>query len=100
MALERLTIDPGLAAYIDGLAEIPPELAQLYRAMEDAPNAMMMTHPDLGRLLEVLVRSTGGRAVLEVGTFVGTSAAWMVRARSATPIAQHAATAEKPMPSR
>ena len=79
MALDRLTIDPGLAAYIDGLAEIPADLAQLYRAMEDAPNAMMMTHPDLGRLLEVLVRVTGGRAVLEVGTFVGTSAAWMVR---------------------
>ena len=79
MALERLTIDPALAAYIDGLAEIPPELAQLYREMEDAPDAMMMTHPDLGRLLEVLVRAAGGRAVLEVGTFVGTSAAWMAR---------------------
>jgi predicted O-methyltransferase YrrM len=83
VALDRLTIDPGLAAYIDGLAEIPPELAGLYRAMEDAPNAMMMTHPDLGRLLEVLVRATGGRAVLEVGTFVGTSAAWMARGLAA-----------------
>ena len=40
----------------------------------------MMTHPDLGALLEALVRATGGWAVLEVGTFVGTSAAWMARA--------------------
>jgi predicted O-methyltransferase YrrM len=83
VALDRLPIDDGLAAYIDGLAEIPPELEGLYRAMEDAPNAMMMTHPDLGRLLQVLVRATGGRAVLEVGTFVGTSAAWMARGLSA-----------------
>jgi predicted O-methyltransferase YrrM len=79
MALDRLPIDAGLASYIDGLADIPAELAALYREMEDAPDAEMMTHPDLGRLLEVLVRATGGRAVLEVGTFVGTSAAWMAR---------------------
>ena len=39
----------------------------------------MMTHPELGALLEVLVHATGGRSVLEVGTFVGISAAWMAR---------------------
>ncbi len=37
----------------------------------------MMTHPELGRLLAALVAATGGRTVLEVGTFVGISAAWM-----------------------
>ena len=32
-----------------------------------------MTHVDVGRLLAVLVVATGGRRVLEIGTFVGVS---------------------------
>ena len=54
--------------------------AELYREMAGDDWARMMTHPELGALLEVLVQATGGRAVLEVGTFVGISAAWMARA--------------------
>ena len=80
MALDRLPIDEPLAAYLDGLARVPPDLEALYREMEGDERAQMMTHPDLGALLEALVRATGGRAVLEIGTFVGTSAAWMARA--------------------
>jgi caffeoyl-CoA O-methyltransferase len=79
VALERLAIDPALSAYLDGLTEVPGALAALHRDMEGDPDAMMMTHPDLGALLEVLVRASGGRAVLEIGTFVGTSAGWMAR---------------------
>lgn len=79
MALERLGLGAELSAYLDGVGPIPEPLAGLYLEMEGAPRAQMMTHPDLGRLLEVLVRASGGRAVLEVGTFVGTSAAWMAR---------------------
>lgn len=79
MALDRLPIDEALSAYLDGLTGVPSGLDGLYREMEDDPDASMMTHPDLGALLEVLVRSAGGRTVLEVGTFVGTSAAWMAR---------------------
>lgn len=79
MALDRLTIDDALSAHLDSLTRIPGELAGLYREMEDDEHAMMMTHPDLGSLLEVLVRATGGRSVLEIGTFVGTSAGWMAR---------------------
>src|SRR5438874_4009964 len=77
MALERLQIDGALGAYLDGLWVPEDHIAALYAEMADDPWAMMMTHPDLGRLLRVLVRAAGGRAVLEVGTFVGTSAAWM-----------------------
>jgi predicted O-methyltransferase YrrM len=77
MALERLQIDGALGAYLDGLAAPEDHIAALYAEMADDPWARMMTHPDLGRLLRVLVRAVGGRAVLEVGTFVGTSAAWM-----------------------
>ncbi len=79
MALERLTIDDALATHLDALTRIPGELADLYREMENDDHAMMMTHPDLGSLLEVLVRTAGGRSVLEIGTFVGTSAGWMAR---------------------
>ncbi len=79
MAQERLAIDAALAAHLDGFARVPDEIAALHRSMEGDEWESMMTHPDLGALLEVLVRATGGRSVLEVGTFVGTSAAWMAR---------------------
>jgi predicted O-methyltransferase YrrM len=80
MALDRIDLsDPALSAYLDDLERIPEDLAELYREMEGHERAQMMTHPELGALLEVLVRATGGRAVLEIGTFVGTSAGWMAR---------------------
>lgn len=79
MALERLPIDDALSAHLDRFARIPDELAALYREMEHDEWAVMMTHPELGALLEILVRATGGRSVLEIGTFVGTSSGWMAR---------------------
>jgi predicted O-methyltransferase YrrM len=79
VADERLAIDAAIGAHLDGLSRVPDEIAALAHEMDGAPDERMMTHPDLGALLEVLVRSTGGRRVLEVGTFVGTSAAWMAR---------------------
>jgi predicted O-methyltransferase YrrM len=79
VAQRRLGIDAALGAYLDALVAPEGDLAALYEEMVDHPSAMMMTHPDLGRLLAVLVRAAGGRAVLEVGTFVGTSAGWMAR---------------------
>lgn len=79
MALERIPIDGALSAYLDSLTRVPDDVAALHREMEHDEHAVMMTHPDLGSLLEVLVRTTGGRSVLEIGTFVGTSAAWMAR---------------------
>lgn len=79
MALDRLPLDGPLGDYLDRLTAVPGDLAGLYRGMEADPDAPMMTHPELGALLEVLVRAAGGAAVLEVGTFVGTSAAWMAR---------------------
>ena len=79
MADERLPIDAALGAHLDRLSRVPDEIAALAHEMDGAPDEQMMTHPDLGALLEVLVRATGGRRVLEVGTFVGTSAAWMAR---------------------
>jgi predicted O-methyltransferase YrrM len=79
VALDRLPIDEALSAHLDRFARVPGEIADLHRRMEGDDWEVMMTHPDLGALLEVLVRASGGRCVLEVGTFVGTSAAWMAR---------------------
>jgi predicted O-methyltransferase YrrM len=80
MGLERIEVDGPLGRYLDGLVLPGEPLSRLYAETADDPMAQMMTHPDLGRLLAVLVRATGGRAVLEVGTFVGVSATWMAGA--------------------
>ena len=79
MASARLPIDEGMSAYLDRLSRVPDEIAALHHEMDGDPHEEMMTHPDLGALLEVLVRAVGGARVLEIGTFVGTSAAWMAR---------------------
>lgn len=79
MALDRPSIDARMSAYLDNALPLPPQLTTLYDRHRDDPQANMMTHPDLGRLLSILVRSTGGRSVLEVGTFVGVSATWMAQ---------------------
>lgn len=79
MALERPSIDVRLGAYLDTALAPQSPLSDLYARHKDHPNANMMTHPDLGRLLAILVRASGGRAVVEVGTFVGVSAGWMAQ---------------------
>ena len=80
MAGSRVSVDEGLEAYLDRLLAPDPQVAGLLAENADDPWARMMTHPDLGRLLAILVRATGGRRVLEVGTFVGVSATWIARA--------------------
>lgn len=83
MALERLAIDDALSAHLDRFVGVPAEIAALHGRMRGDAWEVMMTHPDLGALLAVLVRASGGRSVLEVGTFVGTSAAWMAHGLAA-----------------
>lgn len=81
MASERTPLTPALAAWLDGVtAPQPGPLAELYAEHAGHPLAVMMTHPDVGRLLGLLVHATGGTRVLEVGTFVGVSATWMALA--------------------
>lgn len=77
MALERLPIDDALAGYLDATLPVPAHIASRYEEHAGHPSAVMMTHPDLGRLLATLTLSAGGRAALEIGTFVGISAAWI-----------------------
>ena len=77
MALERRGIDAALAAFVDEANAVPRHIADRYDEHADHQLAVMMSHPDIGRLLAALTAASGGRSVLEIGTFVGISAAWM-----------------------
>ena len=77
MAQRRLQVEGPLGEHLDALLAAPEPIAARYAEIAGEPDAQMMTHPELGRLLAALVAATGGRTVLEVGTFVGISAAWM-----------------------
>ncbi len=80
MAQRRLEITDSIGAWLDELNAPPDAVAAILAQHADHPRAQMMTHPDVGRLLAALVRITGGRRVLEIGTFVGVSAVWMAGA--------------------
>ena len=80
MADRRLEITDVSAAWLDRLNTPPDAVAAILREHADHPRAQMMTHPDVGRLLATLVRITGGRRALEIGTFVGVSAVWIAGA--------------------
>lgn len=77
MSVERTPITADISAWLDHSARIPEPVARLTESMAGDRWEEMMTHPDLGALLAVLVRATGGHRVLEIGTFVGTSALWI-----------------------
>jgi caffeoyl-CoA O-methyltransferase len=80
MALEREPVTGALGAWLDDHIVPSGPLAEMYEQLASHPQAEMMTHPDLGRFLRVLVAATRARRVLEIGTFVGTSAIWMAEA--------------------
>lgn len=77
MALERRGVEAALAAFVDEANAVPRHIADRYDEYAGHPLAVMMSHPDIGRLLAALTAASGGRSVLEIGTFVGISAAWM-----------------------
>ncbi len=77
MSIERTPIDADLAAWLESVAAVPDPVRRLHAEMAGHEPENMMTHPELGALLAMLVRATGGHRVLEIGTFVGTSALWM-----------------------
>jgi len=76
----RVEMTPALAAYLDALAAPSPLVRRVTGENRGDPGAVMMTHPELGRLLAVLVTASGGRRVLEIGTYLGISATWMAEA--------------------
>lgn len=73
-------ITPGpVAAYLDGLQRLPhPVLATI--ADEGRAEGIPIVEAATGALLHALVRATGARRVLEVGTAIGYSTVWMATA--------------------
>jgi predicted O-methyltransferase YrrM len=82
VSADRTSLTPALIAWLDSTAPMPAPVRALHERMAGDEWEEMMTHPDLGALLGVLVRATGGHRVLEIGTFVGTSALWICDALS------------------
>ena len=75
---ERTTMSPALGDWLDAVARpSDARLVEVYAEHANHPRAMMMTSPEVGRLLAMLVQATGGTRVVEVGTFVGVTATWM-----------------------
>lgn len=71
----------GLEAYMRqvGVRE-PARLASLREETARMPEAGMQTAPEQGQLLHLLVKLTGARTIVEVGTFTGYSSTWMALA--------------------
>lgn len=70
-----------LAAYADDLfVREDPLLAELRAEMEARDLPMIHVPARTGLLLQILVRATGARRIVEIGTLAGYSALWMARA--------------------
>ena len=77
MSADRTPLTPEIIAWLDSTAVLPAPVRALHERMVGDEWEEMMTHPDLGGLLASLVAVMGGQRILEIGTFVGTSALWM-----------------------
>lgn len=75
MSNRTIRLDDDLHAYMLGVSLREPEiLAELRRETLAMPNASMQIAPEQGQFMAMLVRLTGARRILEVGTFTGYSA--------------------------
>jgi predicted O-methyltransferase YrrM len=72
-------VHPAVVAYLAGLSRLPhPQLDVVAR--EGRAEGLPIVFPETGALLHALVRLTGARRVLEIGTAIGYSALWMATA--------------------
>ena len=75
MNLRTLSIDDQLFNYVlDHSLREHPAQAALREATRSHPQAGMQISPDQGQLMAMLVKLTGARRTIEVGTFTGYSA--------------------------
>ncbi len=78
--MTHTTVTPVLTGYIeDRFAPEDTVLIELRAALADHGMPSIQVSPSTGRVLELLVRASGGNRVLEVGTLGGYSAIWMAR---------------------
>ena len=81
MSNRTLTLTDDLVAYVQrvGVRE-HPALAKLREDTAAMPNAQMQIAPEQGAFMALLVRLTGARRILEIGTFTGYSSTAMALA--------------------
>ena len=81
MSNRTLTLTDELVDYVRRLGvREHPVLARLREETAPMPNAQMQIGPDQGAFMALLVRLTGARQILEIGTFTGYSSTAMALA--------------------
>ena len=81
MTTDNYLLAEDIHAYIRRVSSREPEiLRRLREETAKRPDATMQVSPELGQLLALLVRLTGAREILELGTFTGYSAMAMALA--------------------
>ena len=75
----KTTLSPDSLEYLANLARQDEVLAEVERETSEMPRSKMQVSPDQGALMELLVKATNARNVLEVGTFTGYSAICLAR---------------------
>lgn len=81
MSNRPLAIDDRLYQYIiDVAVQESPAQQALREATRDHPASVMQIAPDQGQFMAFLVKLTGARNILEIGTFTGYSALSMAQA--------------------
>ena len=81
MARYEGLIDPTVIDYILNTSVREPDiLARLRRETADHPKSNFQIPPEQGQLLQVLIRMTGARRVIEIGVFTGYSSLAMALA--------------------
>ena len=72
-------VHPAVVEYLAGLSHLPhPELDVVAR--EGRAERLPIVYPETGALLHALVRLSGARQVLEIGTAIGYSTLWIATA--------------------
>ena len=75
----KTTLSEAALTYLAEHSRQDAVLARVERETAEMPRAMMQISPEQGALMELLVRLTGARDALEVGTFTGYSAICIAR---------------------
>lgn len=74
-------MDKSFREYLDQFVEFTSQYnKEIYYSNQGRDDIQAPVEPEIGRFLAFLVRMTGARRVLELGTGVGNSAIWMAQA--------------------
>ncbi len=78
MSRKTIALTDELLRYLLSIShDEPPLFTRLREETADYPDAEMQIAPEQGRFLSLLVKLSGARHILELGTFTGYSTLWM-----------------------